>query len=407
MRVENEETTSKSIVKYDYTRFPKFFSEFKRSEYWKSMEATVEDSPWHREKNVAVHTEMSLEQAERWFKPDASDRHKLLTKLAILFHDTGKPPMEVEKTSEERGVYRSYANHEQRSARIFEGFMFDNWAEMKDWIDMVDVYTVAWIIEHHLPYGLKNQNKIDALVKSLVGLPRNEDIAIFFNSLLGDAHGRTSDNYTENTKNVVEWVEDMTARVLAMPANTIRREDFKGEVLMLVGPPGVGKSTVRDHLIKTQKQLFEYSLDDDRLMYAAMMHPQEYDALPTEAARYQFAFRVATDEEKAFGIFTEANLKKVFERGNQGLIVIDNTNVSIKQRRKYIELANQNKMYHWAIYFPSSMKFLLERNEKRGDKKLPHGALQNLFHAVAMPSAYGELHNVAMFTESMDNAAKG
>lgn len=51
----------------------------------------------------------------------------------------------------------------------------------------------------------------------------------------------------------------------------------------------------------------------------------------------------------------------------QSQMVIDNTNVSQKDRKKYIDLAQQNKYKVLAYYFESNVPECLERNKNRKD----------------------------------------
>lgn len=51
----------------------------------------------------------------------------------------------------------------------------------------------------------------------------------------------------------------------------------------------------------------------------------------------------------------------------QSQMVIDNTNVSQKDRKKYIDLAQQNKYKVLAYYFESNVTECLERNKNRKD----------------------------------------
>ena len=51
----------------------------------------------------------------------------------------------------------------------------------------------------------------------------------------------------------------------------------------------------------------------------------------------------------------------------QSKMVIDNTNVSSKERKRYIDLARKNKYKILAYYFESDTKTCLERNKNRKD----------------------------------------
>ena len=97
-----------------------YIANFNTTPAWAQMMATVEASPWHREANVAVHTEMVLKEYVTNFAPHRSDDQNKIALLALLFHDTGKPA--AEETLEKKdgsGTYRRYAGHEQDSAITF------------------------------------------------------------------------------------------------------------------------------------------------------------------------------------------------------------------------------------------------------------------------------------------------
>jgi hypothetical protein len=99
-----------------------YHNELKFTDEFLLMEGTVEDSPWHREKNVAVHTDMVVSQYIST-APQVWSKRDLLGALACAFHDFGKPAAEEVKFSEERGKYRRYVGHEVVSARVWESFV--------------------------------------------------------------------------------------------------------------------------------------------------------------------------------------------------------------------------------------------------------------------------------------------
>lgn len=423
--------TKESDFDYDLTRLQAFIDSFKQSDYWKRMETTVENSPWHREKNVAVHTEMALQEAVRWF-PLRNDitvsldgptpgmpldykdyiacnfhkldrRHIVLVSLAILFHDVGKPIMEVTKESEERGVYRSYANHEQASARAFEGYAIDHWDQFDKILSVWDVYIITWMIEHHLPFGLKDKTKIDALCGTLAELFLPNGPEVFYNALRGDTCGRTSDNYDVNVAKMEQWITDTDAVVQEVQIDSARLFDHnannKRELVMMVGPAGAGKSTLREAYEETNWDVF--SLDDLRVKYYFKNSDLAVsDHKANEAKHYRNAFHYCTENEEAFNKMAEEVLVTMF-KGKKN-ILIDNTNTSAKSRRKYLTMARQRDMFCVACYIPTSLQLLLERNQTRGDKMLPPDAVTRQFSSVAVPAAgeSSEFDVVMLFTHN-------
>lgn len=401
--MNTEKSTVKPHVEYDLTRLQELIDNFKLSKIWKVMENTIEASPWHREANVAVHTEMTLTAAAKHF-PTASDgkdlsylerRHIVLVSLALLFHDTGKPTAEVTKESEDRGVYRSYAGHEQQSARTFEDYMINNWEQYSQVISVWDVYVITWMIEHHLPYGLKQKDKVLALDKSLVMtfLPNGPEV--FFNMLMGDTGGRISDAYETNYQNMMNWIAERQEILEKIGPDVFTQNEHMNnmadtpELVMLIGPSGAGKSTLRRAL----DGYAEFSLDTLRLQFAKGNADVVKGIGPAaDKATYQIAYQYAVDNEKEFDKYVEAHLHHVFREHKY--IVIDNTNLGAKRRKRYLDMARQRGMRTTALYIPAGLQQLIDRQITRLDKTIPTAAVENQFYGVAVPSFGGEFDAV-------------
>src|SRR5271157_3546387 len=100
-------------------------NEFKTDPLYKKMEETVEGSSWHRERNVAIHTDMVVSEYISWAEKNWTTE-TLIGAVACAFHDTGKPSARVERFKPERGIYNSFGGHEIISARIWEDFAIRN-----------------------------------------------------------------------------------------------------------------------------------------------------------------------------------------------------------------------------------------------------------------------------------------
>lgn len=188
--------------------FETFAANFKKTSLWKAMQDTKEDSPWHREANVGVHTDMLI----RWYMDNLaihrSDRQRVLTLVGCLFHDVGKPPSEIKKTSAERGEYRAYHGHEQISARIWTDYAVRNFAEVSELLKFShqDISNVALMIEHHVPFDLKNADKRRALKTAFHQRMGESGHRAWLDLLLSDQHGRISDGQAEKLAAVEQWM---------------------------------------------------------------------------------------------------------------------------------------------------------------------------------------------------------
>ncbi len=186
--------------------FTKFYDTFMRSPEWAAMQRTVEDSPWHRESSVAVHTQMLLDVLWCDVAKAHTPRGRSLVAVTCLFHDVGKPPAEVIKFKEDRGTYRAYHGHEQLSARLWVDYALrfrDDVAALG--FDTTDVSHVAFMIEHHVPFQLKDPRKRKALKLAMQQRGVHDE---WLSLLWCDQHGRTSDDEEQKLAAFRQWLED-------------------------------------------------------------------------------------------------------------------------------------------------------------------------------------------------------
>ncbi|MNO26780.1 hypothetical protein D3C76_166390 [compost metagenome] len=67
--------------------------------------------------------------------------------------------------------------------------------------------------------------------------------------------------------------------------------------------------------------------------------------------------------------------------------VVDNTNPTAEDRRKYIDLAKKHKFKVTGYYFEPDFELSLSRNEKRtGKEKVPEAGLKSTMKKLEMPS---------------------
>jgi hypothetical protein len=113
-----------------------------------AMLNTVENSPYHREENTWVHTEMCIAHYNKQFAPFRSKKQNTIATLALLFHDVGKPA--AEETLDKKdgtGQYRRYAGHEAVSAVAFtECYM--TMSALRELVTPREARAIRWCIEH-------------------------------------------------------------------------------------------------------------------------------------------------------------------------------------------------------------------------------------------------------------------
>lgn len=191
-------------------RFDTFFANFKKTYQWRDMVHTREDSPWHREENVGVHTQMLITWYTDNLMSSRNEHQQMLTLIASLFHDVGKPPAQIVKFSEERGEYRAYHGHEMLSARMWVDYAASRPEvianDLRFTVD--DVSNVAFMIEHHVPFDMKNPKKRKALKDSFINRMGVAGHRAWLDLLLSDQHGRNSDDQAAKLARVDEWMKD-------------------------------------------------------------------------------------------------------------------------------------------------------------------------------------------------------
>jgi hypothetical protein len=183
-----------------------YFNEFHLTDLYQTMTETVEGSPHHREANVGIHTDMVVAQYISTANEDW-DNKVLLGALACAFHDVGKPAACKKngiKFKPERGNYLSFGGHEILSARMWEDFAVREWERLMEFgLDVKDIYHVGWMIEHHLPWGVKKPEKRNAIAQTIY---EADLVEVFIGLLIADTWGRISDDGPEKKEKVKQWI---------------------------------------------------------------------------------------------------------------------------------------------------------------------------------------------------------
>ena len=353
-----------------------YFNEFKFDPLFEVMDGMAEDSPWHRELSIGIHTNMVVTE----YVGNCSwhyDRPSLAGAFAAAFHDVGKPGACQFKWKEERGDYKSFNGHEILSARLWEDWAVKNWSLLTERFDFEprDIYRVAWLIEHHKPWDIKKTEKLQNMARTAVSLSL---VDTFKTLIKSDTWGRLSDDAPEKRAKVDAWIESFTHRVNHLPPVTDLDTETAPVLVMPIGASGCGKSTYRAS-DNCPDEAISYSWDDLRIEW----YSADYDEAYTLAC-----------EDKQFISKAHARFVEHVKTGQD--IYVDNTNISARRRRFFITEARRRGYHIAAILFPISIDTLMSRQQSRADKLVPTQAVSQQFHNIQLPQ-YGEFDNVVVY----------
>lgn len=133
-----------------------------------------------------------------------------------------------------------------------------------------------------------------------------------------------------------------------------------------IGPSGAGKSTYFRKLLQQDPNLQYYSWD-------ALRH-EFYDP-----DNYHNAWQMST-QDPTFRKRVDDRFRDVMSTGNS--VYVDNTNVSPKARRPYLQAAKKLGYRTVGIVFRTPLETVLARQKTRTDKSVPDDAVRQQWMAV-------------------------
>lgn len=375
--------------------FDRLYAHVQQSGIAAVMAKTVEDSPWHREANTWVHTEMVVQQARERANPDGDySRSELFTLIAALFHDFGKPAAEetLEKEGQPGVTYRRYSGHEVISANAMIQYFLVN-TELLDGFyalgfDNNDLRGIRFMVEYHLPYSIKDKQKRSTIMQNL----RYYNVEqAFYNLLVSDCAGRISDDHPTKLKAVDDWIKEFrVTEVLddrgvqtALKVNAKLQRSAPCMVL-LCGPSGSGKSTyLKTYLAEGDILVNE---DDYRLEYAvASFSPEDlatYKQLGVKA-QYDMAWKFChLNKDSQYDKFAKAKFEAAVATGKK--IFLDRTNQSRKNRSYWVNTARQKGYRIVAVEFWVPEAALIARQISRPEKQVPSYRVSEMVYGTQM-----------------------
>jgi len=354
-------------MKQIVSKFMDWYSdEFKKSSLFEAMNNTIEDSPWHREKNVATHTNMVVAEYCKLSNQFVTQRDWVIGAFASAFHDTGKPSAEETVESAERGVYRRYGGHELISSRIWEDWAATNWYMLRENFNMSapDIYAVGWLIQNHLPYSVAKSHKVNRIKQTACFLTTPGNINLLAACLEADSRGRISDDHEMKIAKTMDWINNTLSDFVA----TAHFQKDAPYCYVLIGSSGSGKSTFSAQLISQDDDCVVHSMDALRLQWYSSVYSEAY-TMSTEDKT--FTSRVHTD-------FIDA-LK------TRKTVIVDNVNGSSKRRTFYVDEARKKGYRVVAVLFPVARDVVVKRQLTRTDKSVPESAVISHYNNLQLP----------------------
>ncbi len=339
-----------------------------------TMRDTTENSQWHREENVFVHTQMVMSEFMKLAneKKFSFDKFRLGL-IACAFHDVGKP---MAKQPHPDGGF-SFYNHEVMSANIFRN-LYHTDSEVSAMVpDPAEYLFVRFMIQVHLPF--KTQQFLKILKQSVIyygeqaGLSTEDTIEVFTTVLRADAMGRISDDHQEKLKNLNAWIADFTG--ISCQSTPTKKSQF--EVICFSGAMGAGKSTQIKQAMEICDQSGElylhFSFDDERAKIIEKFEGIKPGEIVPREVLHKYAghlngefTRFAKECRTKFG-------KIVKERSDQpvsdsSLVVFVDATFTTRKTRLLVKNSFQNAMVSF-VEIDLPFKTHLDQNSKRIDSK--------------------------------------
>lgn len=369
--------------------FQDFYVHFQKSVLFTDMCEVTENSAYHREKNVGVHTQMVISYYIN-HSPDIWHYDHLMGAIACLFHDVGKPKSRTTEINKQGQPYSRFLGHEQISCRLFEDYMAKNWGLFTDTIYIFSIYTIGWMIQHHLPYGTKKINKISVLRNTIdYILPNHPEV--FDLVLISDQCGRISDDHQTKIDNGKKWVKQFNQTDIPDTSDGVAsRED--PILYMLIAPSSGGKSTIIPSLIEyvTERNRLEtHVFSWDQMRLEQYQHPDADNE--TLAEIYEYAFKQSCIDTNFYPDSLKRFNKLVKKRDN---IIVDNMNLSEKRRKQFTDCANNNGYLIVNVLLPINISQLCDRNQNRKDRAISNDDVINMYMRLSYPSISPFCHEI-------------
>ncbi len=338
------------LVNWFKRKYPSLVEDMRNCSHELSLS---EPAIYHSEGDVWTHTLMVYNIVKR---------ENIEIKLSCLLHDIGKPYTRIKQ--EEKNHY-SFKNHENIS--MFMALPILREYE-KDFNIVVNKELILQVINYHqdihkLGSFENGEYQISSEELSFINRKFGSDFDLYSTLIIcskADADGRICCD-TEKMDKQYSFFENY------IPVETYKDFNNKPECYVLVGPPGVGKSTARENIIKSfneRKMDFVIISSDDIIM---------------ESNKKNVPYGMFWTIDKRDESLLEADKRMLNAIKERKSIIIDMTNIDQIARERRLAYV-PDKYYHKIAYnFIADVDTLKQRNiqRKKDMRDIPINALEH------------------------------
>lgn len=347
-----------------------------------------EQSPEHHaEGNVLIHCNMAGQTVLQLMEAEnINEKDKVLLYIATILHDIGKPCTSV--FNEKKNKITAYG-HDDAGVPIANEFLKKYFPEFQ----YKQREVVCRLIEQHMHPRMWIKDGTASVIKfKMLSLAVNTKLLYVLSQ--ADTLGRIAKDmklsmhllelFKQNCQDIGVWdkpyrvplathldnasyslarwnilmhnaAEDLDTYDEAQ-ATMIQPPKKNFQLMLLIGAPGSGKSTIREHWIAQSPDIKVISMDDRRKELTGSIEDQSRN-------------------NEIFG-WQQKELRKAMEARQN--TIVDATNTSRKLRKILWDIGRENGALCSAIYFDLSLDTLLERNSKR-ERHVPDDVVRRFY----------------------------
>jgi len=354
---------------------------------FKTLYECVQCDNHHAEGPVLIHANMAAGIVLRLLDAyGIPEDQKVICYVATILHDIGKPP--TKGWNHKKNTVTFYG-HDNAGIQLANEFLRKYFPEF----NYKQREGVMRLIEWHMQPRMWMKDNTASVIKfKLLSLAVNTKLLYILSQ--ADTLGRVADDHAngmfllelfkQNCKDIGVWdkpyrvplathLDDASYSLARWNILMNRKsEDYDTydeatrlmiqppkpnfQLMLLVGAPGSGKTTVREQLLKQYPQLKIISMDDKRKELTGDANDQ-------------------SQNQKIFA-WQQRELTKAMEARQNTLV--DATNTHRKLRRMLWDIGRRNGALCSAIYFDIPLATLLERNAQR-EKRVPDDVVKRFY----------------------------